>query len=70
MASKGLDYTFVHHGIRQEDLKIIETIAQQHDIDAEWLRNLLQAFHDKKAKNPEIEDKEISKLIEDHLNKI
>jgi hypothetical protein len=70
MVSKGLDYDFVHHGIRQEDLKILETIAGQYEINTEWLKNLLQAFHEKKTKNSEIEDKEITKLIEEYLNKI
>lgn len=70
MTSKGLDFTFVHHGIRNDDLQILETIAKQYEIDPEWLKNLLQSFHDKKTKNPEIEDKEISKFIEEHLNKI
>jgi hypothetical protein len=70
MALKGLDSTFVHHGIRNDDLQILETIAQQYEIDGEWLKSLLQAFHDKKTKNPEIDDKEISKLIEEYLNKL
>ena len=70
MAIKGLDYTFVHHGIRQDDLKILEEIAVEYEIDTEWLKGLLQAFHDKKTRNAEIEDKEITKLIEEHLNKI
>ena len=70
MASKGLDYTFVHHGVRQEDLKLLETIAIENEIDPEWLKNLLQSFHEKKTKNAELDDKEIIKLIEEHLNKI
>lgn len=70
MALKGLDYTFVHHGIRQDDLKILEEIAFEYEIDKEWLKGLLQSFHDKKTQNAEVEDNVITKLIEEHLNKI
>lgn len=70
MAAKGLDFTFVHHGIRQDDFKLLESIAQKHEIDIEWLKSLLQNFHDKKTMNPEIEDKEVTKIIEEYLNKI
>lgn len=68
--AKGLDYTFVHLGIRENDLKILEKVAQDYEIDSEWLKNLLHEFHEKKTRNPEMEDKEVSRLIEDYLDKI
>lgn len=70
MIGKGIDSTFVHQGIRQDDLKILEVIAKEQDIDFDWVKNLLQSFHDKKIKNPEMEEKEITRLIEEHLQKI
>ncbi len=70
MAHKGLDSTFVHHGIRKDDMKMLEKIAVTYEIDSSWLKELMQSFHEKKTKNPEIEDKEITRLIEDYLNKL
>lgn len=70
MSNIGIDQTFVHRGIRQDDLRIIESIAKEHDIDFEWVKTLLESYHDKKIKNPEMEEKEITRLIEEHLNKI
>ena len=70
MISKSIDKTFVHQGIRQDDLNILETVAKQHNIDFEWVKNLLQAFHEKRTRNSEIDDKEVTKLIEEHLQKI
>lgn len=70
MVNKSLDRTFIQQGIRQEDLDIIERVAQDFDIDFEWVQNLLQNFHEKKIKNPEIEERDISRLIEEHLQKI
>jgi len=33
MSTKGLDTTFVHYGIRKEDLAILESLAAKHDLD-------------------------------------
>jgi len=70
MNNKGIDVTFVHQGIRQDDLAILEIIAKEQGIDFDWVQSLLKNFHEKKVKNPEIEEKEIAKLIEEHLQKI
>ncbi len=70
MANKGLDLTFVHYGIRKEDMNKIELLAKEQDIDIEWLKELIKSYHEKKIRNQEVEDKEIQKLIEEYLNKI
>ena len=36
--AKGLDRVFLHYGVRQEDMEIIEQLCRDCDIDAEWLK--------------------------------
>ena len=35
--AKGLDGKFLHYGIRQEDLALIKTLCQKHELDAAWV---------------------------------
>ncbi len=71
MAKKGLDTTFVHFGIRKEDMSLIEVLCSKHNLDFEWVRDeLLKEFHEKKIRNQDIEESNIEKLIEKALNKI
>lgn len=71
MAKKGIDTTFVHYGIRREDMSLIEALCTQYQLDFEWVKeNLLKAFHEKKIRNQEVDDKTIEKIIEKALNQI
>jgi hypothetical protein len=71
MAKKGLDTTFLHYGIRKEDMSFIETLCGQHGLDFDWLRDdILKCFHDKKIMNQELEEKSIEKIIDKALQKI
>lgn len=71
MAKKGLDTTFVHFGIRKEDMSLIEVLCTKHNLDFEWVRDeLLKEFHEKKIRNQDIEESNIEKLIDKALNKI
>lgn len=38
MSSKGLDSLFVHYGIRQADMQVIEQLCEAAGIDADWLK--------------------------------
>ncbi len=38
---KGLDRTFLHYGIRQEDMEIIEDAARGAEIDPDWLKEYI-----------------------------
>ena len=65
MAKKGLETTFVHYGIRKEDMGLIETLCTSHQIDFDWLKEeVLKEFHDKKINKQDIEDKTIERLID------
>jgi hypothetical protein len=71
MAKKGLDTTFVHYGIRKEDMDLIEVLCTGHKIEFEWVKeDLLKEFHEKKIRNQDIDEKAIEKIIEKALLKI
>ena len=67
---KSIDRCFLHYGIRQEDMSIIEQVSQQADVDAEWLKeNILKPYNE--ARNEEnIDDKRLRKLLNSALKKI
>ena len=71
MAKKGLDTTFIHYGIRKEDISLIETLCTQHQIDFDWVKEeLIKEFHEKKINNQDVEEKTIERLIDKALQKI
>lgn len=71
MAKKGLDTTFVHYGIRKEDMDLIEVLCTKHNLDFDWIKeDLLKEFHNKKTSNQEMDEKAIEKIIDKALIKI
>ena len=44
--AKGLDGKFINYGIRQDDLILINTLCEKHQVDFEWLKeDILRKFH-------------------------
>lgn len=71
MAKKGLDSTFVHYGIRKEDMGLLEALCVQHQLDFDWLRDdILKEFHERRIKTDEIDEKALERIIEKALQKI
>ena len=71
MSKKGLDTTFLHYGIRKEDISLIETLCIQHQLDFDWVKeDLLKEFHERKIRNLMIDEKSVEKVIEKALQKI
>lgn len=71
MAKKGLDTTFVHYGIRKEDMDLISTLCVQHQLDFDWVKEqLLKEFHEKKIRNQDVDEKTIEKIIEKAISQI
>lgn len=71
MAKKGLDTTFVHYGIRKEDMGLIEALCEEHQLDFDWVKeDLLRELHEKKIRHQEMDEKTIERVIEKALNKI
>jgi hypothetical protein len=71
MAKKGLDTTFVHYGIRKEDMDLISVLCTEHQLEFEWVKEeLLKEFHERKIRNQDVDDKAIEKIIEKALSKV
>lgn len=71
MAKKGLDTTFVHYGIRKEDIDMISVLCTEHQLEFEWVKEeLLKEFHERKIRNLDLDEKSLEKIIEKALSKI
>jgi hypothetical protein len=71
MARKGLDTTFLHYGIRKEDISLIEALCTEHKLDFDWVKEeILKEYHEKKIRAQEIDEKVVEKVIEKAIQKI
>jgi hypothetical protein len=71
VAKKGLDITFVHYGIRKEDISLIEALCIEHKLEFDWIKeDILKEFHERKIRNQDMDEKSIEKIIEKALLKI
>lgn len=71
MGNKGLDSTFLHFGIRKEDIQLIESLCDKHQLDFDWVKDfLIKEFHEKKIRNQDIDDKTVIQIIDKALQKI
>ena len=65
---KGLDRCFLHYGIKQEDMNIIEQACVDNDIDAEWMKeNILKPYQDEKNNQNFVEEKKLTKIMKQAL---
>ncbi|MBQ7279259.1 MAG: hypothetical protein IJR13_00855 [Bacteroidales bacterium] len=68
---KGIDSSFIHYGIRREDLDTIAQICQRHEVDFEWLKeDLLRPYHARRAESIEMSNEETEEIIEAAVMKI
>ena len=68
---KGLDRCFLHYGIKQEDMNIIEQTCIDSDIDAEWMKeNILKPYQDEKNNQNFVEEKKLTKMMKQALKHI
>lgn len=62
--AKGLDGKFLHYGIRKEDLELIRTLCEKHDIDFDRMsEEILRKYHAAKVERIEMNDEETEKII-------
>lgn len=62
--AKGLDGKFLHYGIRREDLELIRTLCEKHDIDFDWMsEEILRKYHAAKVERIEMNDEETEIII-------
>ena len=67
---KGLDRTFLHYGIRQEDMNIIEDAARDADIDADWLKEYILKPYNEARNEEAVDDKKLRKILNKALKEI
>ena len=71
MSKKDLDTLFVHYGIRQEDMRVIEALCEEYEVDFDWLQeDILKVYHEKKIRNEDLDEKSLKKLLEKALQKM
>lgn len=67
---KGLDRSFLHYGIRQEDMELIEQACRNAEIDEEWMKeNILKPYNEERN-NEAIDDKKLKSILSKALKKL
>lgn len=68
---KGLDNKFLHYGIRNEDMLLIQSLCDKYEIDFDWLsEELLRNYHAKKVDEIEMTDSNTESVIKQAIQKI
>ena len=68
---KGIDSKFLHFGIRQEDLNIIEAICEKNESDVSSLsEEILKPYHARKVDVIEMDDVETEQIIRTAIQNI
>lgn len=69
--AKGLDGKFLHYGIRTEDLDLIRTLCEKHEIDFDWMsEEILRKYHAAKVDKIEMNDEDTEKIIAEAISQI
>jgi len=68
---KGIDSTFLHFGVRKEDMALIEQSCQETDIDAEWLKEyILKPYNEERNNQNVVEEKKLAKIVKKALKNL
>lgn len=68
---KSVDSTFLHYGVRQEDMALIEQSCRDNGIDAEWMKqSILKPYHEERNNQNFVEDKKLAKILKKALKEI
>ncbi len=68
---KSVDSTFLHYGVRQEDMALIEQLCRDKDIDAEWMKqSILKPYHEERNNQNFVEDKKLAKILKKALKEL
>lgn len=69
--NKGLDSSFLHYGVRKQNLAVIAELCKKYELDEDWVTNeLIKAYHEQKVANIELDEKTVGKIISKALLKI
>jgi len=67
---KGLDRCFLHYGIRQEDMDIIEQACKSAEIDADWMKEYILKPYNEERNNENVDEKKLKSIINKALKKM
>ena len=68
---KGIDSTFLHYGVRNEDMALIEQACQDSDIDTEWLKEqILKPYNEERNNQNFVEEKKLTKIMKKALKNV
>lgn len=71
MARKGIDSTFLHFGVRNEDMALIEQTCQDSDINTEWLKEqILKPYNEERNNQNFVEEKKLTKILKKALKNV
>jgi hypothetical protein len=71
MNKKGIDGVFLHYGVKQEDMTIIEQVCQDNDIDNEWLKEyILKPYNEERNNQNVVDSKKLKKIIKKALKNL
>lgn len=69
--AKGLDSRFLHYGIRASDMRIIDSLCRESEIDPDWFKDeLLKVYHEEKMKKQELDEKVLRRILTRALNRL
>ncbi len=68
--AKGIDRCFLHYGIRQEDMNVIEQVCETADIDVEWLKQYVLEPYNEERNNESLDDRKLKSIINKALAKL
>lgn len=68
---KGIDSTFLHYGVRNGDMALIEQACQDSDIDTEWLKEqILKPYNEERNNQNFVEEKKLTKILKKALKNV
>ena len=73
MARKGIDSTFLHYGVRTEDMDIIQELCTSPDfqLNPDWVKDeILKLYNEGGNDQGVVEEKTIRQIIKNALKKI
>lgn len=68
---KGIDSTFLHYGVRREDMALIEQSCQDSGINAEWIKeSILKPYNEERNNQNFVEEKKLVKIVKKALKNL
>lgn len=69
--AKGLDGKFLHYGIRKEDLELIRTLCEKHEIDFGWMsEDILRKYHAAKVDKIEMNGEDTERIVAEAIARL